>query len=428
MAEMRRVVITGMGALACNGQSVAEFWDAIIAGRHGVGPLTVIENIEAYSTRFGAQVDLTNVELAERAALTEEEHKVARRVSQRKDRYCLLALAAAKEAMRDSGLDWQAWKDPFRVGTVVGSGIGGIATIEEEFVKLSSRGPSRVSPFLVPKMIVDSAAGDVSIAYGAKGPNYCITTACATGSHCLGAAAQHIKLGHTDVMIAGGTEAGITQLGLSGFGSIKALSTRNDDPASASRPFDADRDGFVLGEGAGIMILEEFEHAKARGARIYAELVGYGCTGDAYHETAPDPTGAGGIACMRMALNDAGIEPEAIGYINAHGTSTKFNDAGETNVIKAVFGEHAKKLAISSTKSMTGHTLGAAGGIEAIATALALREGVLPPTINYATPDPECDLDYVPNEAREQQAEYGLSNNLGFGGHNASIILKRYTD
>ena len=428
MANIRRVVITGVGALACNGNNIDEVWSALKNGQHGIAPLTGIPEIEKYTTHFGGQVKLSTQEVAEAAAHTDDERKTARRTSQRKARYTLLALAAAKEAMIMSGLDWNNWKDPFRVGTIVGSGIGGIGTIEEEFVKLTSRGPSRVSPFLVPKMIVDSATGDVSIAYGAKGPNYCVTTACATGSHCLGAAAQHIRLGHTDVMITGGTEAGCTQLGLSGFGSIKALSTRNDDPATASRPFDADRDGFVLGEGAGVLILEELEHAKARGADIIAEVVGYGCTGDAYHETAPDPSGAGGIACMQMALRDAELAPEALGYINAHGTSTKFNDAGETNVIKQVFGDHAKKLAVSSTKSMTGHTLGAAGGIEAIATALSLREGVVPPTINYTTPDPECDLDYVPNEARELTVDYALSNNLGFGGHNASVILKRFTD
>jgi 3-oxoacyl-[acyl-carrier-protein] synthase II len=404
-----------MGVLACNGNSTAEFWDALKAGRHGIGPITSID-VSKHKTRFGGSVPLDN------AALVIGDMKQAKR----KDRFVLLALKAAYEAITSSGLDWKAWADPFRVGCVVGSGIGGLRTIEEEYATMAARGPSRVSPFLVPKMIVDSAAGDISIAYGAKGPNYSITTACATGSHCIGAAFHHIRHGLCDVMIGGGSEAPITDLGIAGFNSITALSTRNDDPATASRPFDRDRDGFVIGEGAGIVILEELEHAKRRGATIYAEIVGYGCTGDAFHETQPDPTGAGGMACMRQALADARLAPEQIGYINAHGTSTKYNDAGETKVIKAVFGDHARRLAVSSTKSMTGHTLGAAGGIEAIASALALRDGVLPPTINYATPDPECDLDYVPNQARQAQVEYALSNNLGFGGHNASLIFRRF--
>jgi len=412
----RRVVVTGMGVLACNGTSTTAFWDALKAGRHGIGPITTLD-LSKHKTKFGGAVLLDN------AALVIGDMKQAKR----KDRFVLLALKAAHEAMEASGLDYKNWADPFQVGCVVGSGIGGLKTIEEECAVLAARGPSRVSPFLVPKMIVDSAAGDISIVYGTKGPNYSITTACATGSHCIGAAFHHIRSGLCNVMIGGGAEAPITDLGVAGFNSITALSTRNDSPGTASRPFDRDRDGFVIGEGAGIVILEELEHAKKRGATIHAEIVGYGCTGDAFHETQPDPTGAGGIGCMRMALRDAGLRPDQLGYINAHGTSTKYNDAGETKVIKAVFGDHAKKLAVSSTKSMTGHTLGAAGGIEAIASVLALRDGVLPPTINYTTPDPECDLDYVPNQARQVQVEYALSNNLGFGGHNASLIFRRFT-
>jgi len=412
----RRVVVTGMGVLACNGTSTTAFWDALKAGRHGIGPITTLD-LSKHKTKFGGAVPLNN------AALVIGDMKQAKR----KDRFVLLALKAAHEAMEASGLDYKNWADPFQVGCVVGSGIGGLKTIEEECAVLAARGPSRVSPFLVPKMIVDSAAGDISIVYGTKGPNYSITTACATGSHCIGAAFHHIRSGLCNVMIGGGAEAPITDLGVAGFNSITALSTRNDSPGTASRPFDRDRDGFVIGEGAGIVILEELEHAKKRGATIHAEIVGYGCTGDAFHETQPDPTGAGGIGCMRMALRDAGLRPDQLGYINAHGTSTKYNDAGETKVIKAVFGDHAKKLAVSSTKSMTGHTLGAAGGIEAIASVLALRDGVLPPTINYTTPDPECDLDYVPNQARQVQVEYALSNNLGFGGHNASLIFRRFT-
>jgi len=412
----RRVVVTGMGALACNGTNATEYWDALIHGRHGIAPLTGF-TIE-HATTFGGQVKLDDLALA----------KGDRRTARRKDRFVLLALVAAEEAMTQSGFLGKPWADPFKVATIVGSGIGGLGTIENEHTTLMQRGPSRVSPFLVPKMIVDSAAGDVSIAYGAKGPNYAITTACATGSHCIGASFHHIRSGLCDVAITGGSEAPVTNLGMSGFNSIGALSTRNDSPDTASRPFDLERDGFVIGEGAGILILEELEHARARGAVILGEVVGYGLTGDAFHETQPDPSGAAGTACMRMALHDAGINPEQVGYLNAHGTSTKFNDASETNIIKLAFGYHAKKLAVSSTKSMTGHTLGAAGAIEAIASLNALRTGIIPPTINYSTPDPECDLDYVPNKARELVCDFALSNNLGFGGHNASLIFKRYTD
>ena len=414
----RRVVITGMGALACNGTNVAAFWDALTAGRHGIGPLTGPVATKGHTTTFGGQIALDDL------ALTKGDKRIARR----KDRFVLLALVAAEEAMAQAGLTGKDWADPFKVATIVGSGIGGLATIEAEHDVFRDRGPSRVSPFLVPKMIVDSAAGDISIVYGAKGPNYAITTACATGSHCIGAAFHHIRSGLCDAAITGGCEAPVTDLGMAGFNSIHALSTRNDSPATASRPFDADRDGFVIAEGAGILMLEELEYAKRRGAQILGEIVGYGMTGDAFHETQPDPTGAAGVACMRMALSDAGINPDQVGYINAHGTSTKFNDASETNIIKQVFGDHARKLALSSTKSMTGHTLGAAGAIEAIASILALRHGVLPPTINYTTPDPECDLDYVPNQARQVSCDYALSNNLGFGGHNASLIFKRFTD
>ena len=416
----QRVVITGMGIVVCNGLDVPSFWDALQNGRQGVGPITLIDPA-AHGTKFAGQVALDNLALA----------GGDRKIQRRKDRFVLLALKAAAEAVAMAnfakGADGKpAWKDPFRVATIMGAGIGGLSTIEEEHKTLLERGPSRVSPMLVPKMIVDSSAGDVSIVYGAKGPNYAIVTACATGSHCIGAAFHHIRHGQCDVALCGGTEAPITNLGIAGFNSIGALSKRNDDPATASRPFDKNRDGFVIAEGAGILVLESLEHAQARGATILGEIVGYGATGDAHHETAPDPTGAGGAGCMHMALRDAGIAPEQIGYINAHGTSTEFNDKTETAVIKQVFAAHAYKLAVSSTKSMTGHTLGAAGGVEAIASLLALRHGVLPPTINLTTPDPECDLDYVPNTARKIQVEYALSNNLGFGGHNASVIFKRF--
>ena len=417
----RRVVVTGIGVLACNGVDVPSFWEALQAGRHGIGPITHID-VTNHATKFGGQVPLDIL------ALANGDRKMVRR----KDRIVLLALRAAAEAMAMAGFakgadGKPAWKDPFRVATIMGAGVGGLTTIEEEYKVLLERGPGRVSPMMVPKMIVDSAAGDVSIVYGAKGPNYAMVTACATGSHCIGAAFHHVRHGQCDVAICGGTEAPICHLGVSGFNSIGALSRRNDDPGHACRPFDKDRDGFIIAEGAGILVLEELGHALARGATILGEMVGYGCTGDAHHETAPDPTGAGGSGCMRMALADAGLAPEAIGYINAHGTSTEFNAKTETAVIHKVFGAHARKLAVSSTKSMTGHTLGAAGGVEAIASILALRDGVLPPTINLTTPDPECDLDYVPNQARKVQVEYALSNNLGFGGHNASVIFKRYS-
>ncbi|TVR11447.1 MAG: beta-ketoacyl-[acyl-carrier-protein] synthase II [Planctomycetota bacterium] len=421
MAEARhgrRVVITATGALASNGSDSASYWQALLAGTSGIGPITQFDHSN-HGTHFAGEVKLSDGELAEAFG---GDAKTARR----KDRFVLLVLKAAHEAMQASGLDYRNWADPFRVGVIVGAGIGGLKTIEGEVAVLNDRGPRRVSPFLVPKMIVDSAAGDISITYGAKGPNFCITTACATATHCIGAAFQHIRSGICDVMITGGCEAPISPLGVAGFNSIKALSTRNDSPETASRPFDAERDGFVIAEGAGVLILEEYEHAKRRGADIVGEIVGYACTGDGFHETAPDPEGVAGAAAMRLAIEDAGIAPEEIGYFNAHGTSTKLNDATETVILKKVFAEHAYKLAISSTKSMTGHTLGAAGAVEGVATALSLRHGIIHPTINYQTPDPDCDLDYVPNQARELQVEYALSNNLGFGGHNACLVFKRF--
>lgn len=412
----RRVVITGTGVRACNAVDTPSFIDALKHGRHGIGLITDLPGMDAHATRFGGAVKLDNETLAG-----------DKRQARRKDRFVLLALAAAREAMATANVSADSWADPFKVAVIVGAGIGGLRTIEDEYNTFLERGPRRVSPFMVPKMIVDSAAGDISIVAGAKGPNYCITTACATASHCIGAAFHHIRSGLCDAAITGGSEAPLTQIAIAGFNSIKALSTRNDSPETASRPFDKERDGFVMSEGAGIMVLEELEHAKARGAEILGEVVGYGCTGDAHHETAPDPEGTAGAACMQMALRDAGISPDQVGYINAHGTSTPLNDKTETLILKKVFGEHAAKLAVSSTKSMTGHTLGAAGGIEGIATVLSMRDGFVHPTINYTTPDPDCDLDYVPNEAREQSVDYALSNNLGFGGHNASLIFKRFT-
>jgi 3-oxoacyl-[acyl-carrier-protein] synthase II len=413
MAE-RRVVVTGMGALACNGAGVPAFNEALKAGRQGIGSITRFDTA-TFGTKFGGEVKLTNEELA-------GDGKIARR----KDRFVLLALKAAAEAMAMSGLNHKAWADPYRVGVIIGAGIGGLGTIETEMQVMLQRGPHRVSPFMIPRMIVDSAAGDVSIVYGAKGPNFCITTACATATHCIGAALQYIRAGICDVVITGGTESSITPLGVAGFNSIKALSTRNESPETACRPFDKDRDGFVMAEGCGILVLESEEHARKRGAVIFGEIAGYACTGDAYHETAPDPSGEAGAMAMRLALKDAGVSPEQITYVNAHGTSTPLNDASETRILKMVFGEHARKFAVSSTKGMTGHTLGAAGAVEAVACILAMRDGYLPPTINYTTPDPDCDLDYVPNQTRAAQTEFCLSNNLGFGGHNATLILKRW--
>jgi len=316
--------------------------------------------------------------------------------------------------------------DSTRFGVLVGSGIGGIETLLEQYAILTSKGPDRVSPFFVPMIIVNMAAGVISMRFGAKGPNSSVVTACATGNHAIGDAARIIQRGEADVMIAGGSEAIIIPLTIAGFCQMKAMSTRNDDPTRASRPFDAERDGFVCGEGGGLVVLESLEHARARDARIYAEIVGYGMTGDAHHMTAPDPEGDGAARAMTAALRDAAIEPSAVGYINAHGTSTPYNDKFETIAIKRVFGEHAKKLAVSSTKSMTGHLLGAAGGIEAIATAFALHHGVLPPTMNYEKADPDCDLDYVPNQARPQEVEIALSNAFGFGGTNATLAFKKY--
>lgn len=416
----RRVVITGTGVITCNGLDTASYWDALQNGRGGIGPITRFDTSD-HGTKFAGEAAMSDLELAESFG---GDSKTARR----KDRFVLLALKAAHEAMLASGLDYQAWADPFRVGVIVGAGIGGLSTIESELAIMGQRGPRRVSPFLVPKMIVDSAAGDISIAYGANGPNYCITTACATATHCMGAAMQQIRSGACDVVITGGCEAPISPLGVAGFNSIKALSTRNDSPETASRPFDAERDGFVMAEGAGILVLEDLEHARQRGANIIAEITGYACTGDAFHETAPDPSGRAGAAAMRLAIEDAGITPQQVGYFNAHGTSTKLNDATETSILKQVFADHAYRLAVSSTKSMTGHTLGAAGAVEGIACALSLRDGIIHPTANYQNKDPDCDLDYVPGAARECPLDYAMSNNLGFGGHNACLVFKRFTD
>jgi 3-oxoacyl-[acyl-carrier-protein] synthase II len=411
--DKRRVVITGVGAVTPVGNTADEFWAALVAGRSGIGPITRFDTT-GYATRIAG-------ELKGFDSLKYIDKKDDRKF----DRFLKYAVACAVMAVADAGIKTDRVDAP-RFGVLVGSGIGGIETLLDNYETLRTKGPDRVSPFFVPMIIVNMASGVISMRFGAKGPNSSVVTACATGNHAIGDAMKIIERGDADVMIAGGSEAIIIPLTIAGFCQMKAMSTRNDDPTRASRPFDAERDGFVCGEGGGLVVLESLEHARKRDARIYAEVVGYGMTGDAYHMTAPDPEGDGAARAMAAALRDAALEPSAVGYINAHGTSTPYNDKFETIAIKRVFGDHAKKLAVSSTKSMTGHLLGAAGGIEAIATAFALHHGVLPPTMNYEKPDPDCDLDYVPNQARKQDVEVALSNAFGFGGTNATLAFKKY--
>lgn len=408
----RRVVITGLGAVTPLGLNVEEFWANVIAGKSGVGLITRFD-----TTDF-------NVKIAAEVKGFDPENYLDKKEVRRTDRFVQFALAAAKMAVDDASLtiDESNCED---VGVYIGSGVGGISTVEEQARTLFEKGPSRVSPFMVPMMISDMAAGQVSIMLGAKGPNEATVTACASSAHAIGNAFNAIRYGRAEVMITGGSEAAITPLSIAGFQSARALSTRNDEPEKASRPFDLNRDGFVMGEGAGILILEELEHAKRRGAKIYAELVGFGSTGDAYHITSPAPEGEGAKRAIIRALKDAGLQPDEVQYVNAHGTSTYYNDLYETKAIKAVFGD---RIAVSSTKSMTGHLLGAAGAIEAIITALTLEHQIIPPTINYETPDPECDLDYVPNRARESKIDAAITNSFGFGGHNAVLVLRRYAD
>ena len=419
--EPRRVVVTGLGALTPVGNTVDEFWSALTQGKSGIGPIT----------KFDAQTKTANGEyqfvtrIAGEVRNFDELKYVDKKDARRYDPYLKYAMACAVMAVEDSGLD-TARVDGARFGVLIGSGIGGISSLLDAHRQLIEKGPDRVSPFFIPMLIINMASGLVSMRFGAKGPNSAVVTACATGNHALGDAFRLIQRGDADVMIAGGAEAIVVPLTIAGFCSMKAMSTRNDEPEKASRPFDAGRDGFVCGEGAGIVVLESLDHAIRRDARIYAEVVGYGMTGDAHHMTAPDPDGDGATRAMQLALKDAAVEPSVLGYINAHGTSTPYNDKFETIAIKRVFGEHAKKVPISSTKSMTGHLLGAAGGIEAIATAFAIHHGVLPPTINYDTPDPDCDLDYIPNQARKQEVEVALTNAFGFGGTNATLALKKF--
>jgi len=407
----RRVVITGVGAVTPLGNDIETTWAGIKEGRSGIGPMTRV-NADDFPAKVAAEVKDFDIE-------TYIEKKDARKM----DRFTHFALAASIMAVKDAELEITP-ELGLRTGVWIGSGIGGMETYEQQFRTFLDRGYRRVSPFFVPMMIPDMAAGQVSIHFGAKAINSCTVTACASGTNSLGDAFKVIERGEADVMIAGGAEAPITNMSVAGFCANTAL-TLNQDVKTASRPFDANRDGFVIGEGSGILILEEYEHAKARGAKMYAEVIGYGSTGDAHHITAPAPEGEGAARAMEQALASAGVEPSQVDYINAHGTSTPYNDQFETLAVKSVFGEHAYKLAMSSTKSMTGHLLGAAGGIEAIFTALAIHESVLPPTMNLENPDPICDLDYVANAARPKEIEYAMSNSLGFGGHNASLLFKK---
>jgi 3-oxoacyl-[acyl-carrier-protein] synthase II len=411
--EKTRVVVTGLGAVTPVGNSVPEYWRAVCEGRSGVGPITRFDP-KRLDTRIAAEVKGFD-------PLKVIEKKELKKV----DLFIQYALAAGVEAVEDAKIDF-AQVDPTRAGALVGSGIGGILTVLEWHRVILEKGPGRVSPFFIPSLIVNMASGHLSLRYKLKGPNSSVVTACATGNHAIGDAFRIIERGDADLMVAGGSEAIIDELPIAGFAQMKALSIRNDEPLRASRPFDADRDGFVPGEGAGIVVLENADHARRRGARIYAEIVGYGMTADAYHMTAPDPDGDGAVRAMTAAVRDAGLRPDDVGYVNAHGTSTPYNDKTETLAIKQTFGAHAPRLAVSSTKSMIGHLLGAAGGVEAVVTVLALHHGILPPTVNYDTPDPECDLDYVPNVARKAQVEAAISNGFGFGGTNATLAFQRW--
>ena len=413
--QKKRIVVTGIGVVSPVGVGKTNYWNSLVSGVSGIGRITHFDPT-GFDVQIAAEVkgfDVTNW--------------IERKESRRMDRFVHFGVAAALDAIEDAGLKITS-ANAERVGVLVGSGIGGLQTLEDQVKVLIQNGPSKISPFLIPMMIADMASGHISIITGAKGPNSTVVTACATGAHALGDSLEIIRRGAADVMICGGTEAAVTQIGVAGFGNMKAMTSKyNDNPTKASRPFEAGRDGFVIGEGAGVVVLESLVHAEARGAHIYCELGGYGMSGDAYHMTQPAAGGEGVARAMVAALKDADVQPEMVGYINAHGTSTPLNDKNETAALKSVFGDHAYKLAVSSTKSMTGHLLGGAGGIEAVAAALAIHTGVLPPTINYDNPDPDCDLDYIPNVARNLQVDVAVSNNSGFGGHNAVIVMKRYT-
>ena len=415
--ERKRVVITGMGAITPVGMTVNDYWNSLLEGRSGVRKIQCFD-----PSNFSSQIAAEVLDFDPSKYLNTKEIR-------KTDRFVQLAIAAAEEAVKEGKLDMEK-EDNDRVGVIIGSGIGGLQTVEREHIRYFARGPQKgpckISPFLIPSLIVNMAAGEVSIRHKAKGPNMAVVTACATGNHSIGEAFRIIQRDEADVMICGGSESALTIMGFGGFCALRALSKRNDEPARASRPFDRERDGFVMGEGAGIVILEELEHALKRGTEIYCELAGYGANGDAYHITAPSPEGEGAAKCMKLCIDDASARPEEVDYINAHGTSTVYNDKVETIAIKKVFGGHAKKLAVSSTKSVTGHVLGAAGGVELIACVLAIKHNIAPPTINLENPDPDCDLDYVPNKPRNMKIDIALSNSLGFGGHNASLLVRRF--
>jgi 3-oxoacyl-[acyl-carrier-protein] synthase II len=415
MINKRRVVITGMGVLSPVGTGVEKFWNSLISGKSGIH---TIDRFDA--SQFSSQIcgDVRDYDPSQHFDVKESRHL---------SRFVQLAVVAAREAMHQSALDISTI-DHHRFGVMVGSGVGALEAFEKNYSMYLERGPKKISPFFIPQFIVNEAAGQIAIEFKAKGLATCIVTACATGTNAIGDALRTIQFDEQDIIIAGGTEAANTPMGIGGFSAIKALSQRNDNPEKASRPFDLNRDGFIMGEGAGIVVLEELVHAKKRGANILAEIVGYGRTSDAYHITAPEPSGEGAMDAMLLAMKDAHLKPEEISYVNAHGTSTNLNDKVETLAIKRAFGEHAKKLPVSSTKSMTGHLLGAAGGVELIASVMAVRQNIIPPTINYETPDPDCDLDYVPNHARQTPVNAAMSNSLGFGGHNASLIVKKFEE
>jgi 3-oxoacyl-[acyl-carrier-protein] synthase II len=405
-------MVTGLGLITSLGQEVEAFWRRLLAGESGISRVESFD-ASAYSSRIAGEIK----------DFVPEAH-LDKRVARHLDRFAQMAVASAIQAVKDAGLDFSK-EDPFRVGAIVGSGIGGLKELEEQHTRLIEKGPMRVSPFMVPKLMINAAAGQISIHYGIRGPNSGVANACASANNAIGQALWTIEIGEADVMITGGSEAALTPMGLAGFCTARALSTRNDEPARASRPFDRDRDGFVLAEGAGIVVLEEYEHAKRRGARIYAELIGFGMSGDGCHIVQPDPEGRGAAAAMLQMLKDGKAEADSVDYINAHGTATGLGDLAETKALKTVFGAHARRLAISSTKSSIGHLLGASGGVEFIATALALRDQVAPPTINLEHPDPQCDLDYVPLQARPMTIRRAASNSFGFGGHNASLLLQK---
>jgi 3-oxoacyl-[acyl-carrier-protein] synthase II len=417
----RRVVVTGLGSVTSLAIGAEELFKRLLAGESGIHPLRIIDT-SRFKVRFGGDVYDWEPERWPAAFVAKPDSFTEKKEIKRLDRFSQFAMVAGYEAVQDSGIDFSQ-EDPFRCGVILGSGIGGLHEIEEGCFKLFEKGPDRVSPFVVPKMMLNAAGGNLSIRWGLRGINYSVATACASANNAIGDAFLSIQHGGADVLITGGTESGITQMGLAGFQNMKALSTRNEDPPRASRPFDAERDGFVLSEGAGLLVIEEYEHARRRGARIYCEMLGFGASADAGHITQPDELGTGAGRAMSDAVADAQLNTTDIGYINAHGTSTPLGDKAETQAIKRVFGEHAHKLSISSTKSQLGHTLGASGGIEMVVTVKALAHGVIPPTINLTNPDPDCDLDYTPNMARERRFSYAMSNSFGFGGHNASVVI-----